>query len=66
MKFAQAGLPNSADDISPISKNSHRGALQKSKLSSTTRGTNTRYGNFSFQLNPVGLMSGANPNKYNL
>jgi len=33
-------------------------------MSSTTRGNNTRYGNFNFQLNPVGLKSGANPNKY--
>ena len=34
-------------------------------MSSTTRGASTKYGNnFNFALNPVGLMSGANPSKY--
>ena len=48
------------DQDSPKSVN----AMQKSKMSSTTKGTNNKYGNFAFALNPVGLKSGANPNKY--
>lgn len=61
-KYTLPGMQNSLPDQTSTPKSVDNANL-KSKMSSTTRDRSTNY-NFGFQLNPVGLKSGAAPSKY--